>query len=137
MAARVLALLAAAAFVVAACGGAAAPTTTVTPSQALVATPAATVAATPAANPGGSEAAVAIVDFGFNSAALTIPVGTTVTWTNTGQKPHTVKSTDGGFASSGVLSNGGTYAQTFGTAGTFAYVCGIHAAMRATITVTP
>ena len=85
---------------------------------------------------GTTTTAVSIVDFGFKPATLTVPVGTTVTWRNTGAAPHTVTADDDTF-NSGNLAAGATFAQTFGSAGTFAYHCNIHASMTATIVVTP
>jgi len=96
----------------------------------------ATPTTAPTTAPAGG-AAVAIVDYGFNAADITVKAGTTVTWTNTGQRGHTVTSTDSGFTSSGTLSSGNTYAVTFGTAGSFSYVCAIHGSMKGTVTVTP
>lgn len=94
-------------------------------------------ATTPAAPAAGAPAAVAIANFAFAPADLTVATGTTVTWTNADGAPHSIKSSDGGFASGGALSKGASYTVTFSTAGTFAYVCGIHPSMRGTITVTP
>jgi plastocyanin len=117
--------------------------TTVAPTAATATGPAtatptkAPAGGSPTTAPAGAGAAVAIVDFGFNAADITVKVGTTVTWTNTGQRPHTVTSTDSGFTSSGTLGNGSTYAVTFQKAGTFAYVCSIHGSMKGTVTVTP
>ena len=88
------------------------------------------------APPAGGAGAVAIVDFAFDPVTLTIPVGTTVTWTNTGSVNHTVKWSDG-TPESDSLANGATYQRTFDAAGTFAYVCGIHGSMKGTISVTP
>lgn len=85
--------------------------------------------------PGGTTAAVSVVDFGFQPADLTVAAGTTVTWTNTGSATHTVKWSDGTPASTG-LTSGATYQRTFDAAGTFPYVCGIHGSMSGTITVT-
>src|SRR6266568_3158861 len=42
---------------------------------------------------------VKIDNFSFGPGTLTIPVGTTVTWTNRDDIPHTVVSTDGVFKS--------------------------------------
>lgn len=94
-------------------------------------------AATPAAPAADASVAVTIANFAFAPADLTIPAGTTVTWTNTDGAPHSVVSSDGGFANSNALGKGRTYSITFSTAGTFPYVCGIHSSMRATVTVTP
>jgi plastocyanin len=80
------------------------------------------------------SAAVSIVDFAFQPASVEIATGGTVTWTNTGQAPHTVTADDGSF-DSGTLSPGATFSQTFATAGTFTYHCNIHPQMTATIIV--
>jgi len=47
----------------------------------------------------GTSAEVKIDNFSFGPTALTVPVGTTVTWTNRDDIPHTVVSTDGVFKS--------------------------------------
>jgi plastocyanin len=80
------------------------------------------------------SAAVSIVDFAFQPASVEIVTGGTVTWTNTGQAPHTVTADDGSF-DSGTLSPGATFSQTFATAGTFTYHCNIHPQMTATVIV--
>ncbi len=92
----------------------------------------------PNPNPGptGSNA-VNISGFAFVPATITIKVGEKVTWTNKDSASHTVTSDDGGFASSGTLSQNKTYSVTFGTAGTFPYHCSIHPTMTGTVTVTP
>ncbi len=140
------------AFVLAACGGSTAPTpgvtfrapsaeptTAPTPEATAAPTPAATPAPTPepTAGPGGQTASVDVFDNGFTLADLTIAKGTTVTWTDTGQRSHTVTSADGTFGSDGALTSGKTYAHTFDSAGTFAYKCTIHSDMQGTVTVTP
>jgi plastocyanin len=79
-------------------------------------------------------AAVSIVDFAFQPASIEVATGGTVTWTNTGQAPHTVTADDGSF-DSGTLSPGATFSQTFATAGTFTYHCNIHPQMTATVIV--
>jgi plastocyanin len=79
-------------------------------------------------------AAVTIVDFAFQPATLTVPVGTTVTWTNTGNAPHTTTSTTG-LWDSGTLNTGGSFSRQFNQVGTFAYHCTIHPNMTATIMV--
>lgn len=98
-------------------------------------TPAASILFSPPS--GGSTAAIAIVDNAFQGGDLTVAAGTTVTWTNQGQRKHTVTSEDGSFASDGSLSSGAKFEHRFDTAGTFRYVCAIHAVMHGTITVTP
>jgi amicyanin len=85
------------------------------------------------ASQGGS--AVAITDFKFNPATLTVPVGTTVTWTNQDEEPHTVAAKDGSFHSPGMDTHG-TYSYKFDAAGSFDYICSIHPFMTGTVVVT-
>lgn len=98
-------------------------------------------ATTPASatSPGNVAAgpdAVSITNFAFAPASLTVPVGTTVTWTNKDEEPHTVSADDGSFRSQG-LGTGSTFTFTFTKAGTFAYICTIHPFMHGTVVVTP
>jgi plastocyanin len=71
-------------------------------------------------------------DFAFSPATLTVPLGTTVRWTNATSAPHTV--TAAGF-DSGTIPSGGTYSHTFTQAGTFSYRCAFHPNMTGTIVV--
>jgi plastocyanin len=80
-------------------------------------------------------ATVSIVDFAFQPGSVEVAAGGTVTWTNTGQAPHTVTADDGSF-DSGQLAPGASFSQTFNTAGTFTYHCSIHPQMTGTVTVT-
>jgi plastocyanin len=123
--ARILILGALIVPLLAACGGGTVATT---------APAAPTAPATSPAGGGGGGAAVAIVDLAFNPATTTVSVGETVTWTNNGQQPHTVKWSDGE-PESEQLASGDTYERTFDTAGTFDYVCGIHPSMTGSVTV--
>jgi plastocyanin len=77
---------------------------------------------------------VGIADFHFTPATLTIHVGNTVTWTNSGPSSHTATARDGSF-NTGQLSRGHRASHTFTTAGTYAYFCSIHPFMRGTVTV--
>jgi plastocyanin len=79
--------------------------------------------------------AVSIDNFAFVPATLTVPVGSTVTWTNHDEEPHTVAASDGSFHSPGMGSQA-SYSHTFPTAGRFDYVCSIHPFMHATVVVT-
>lgn len=90
------------------------------------------VALTPAGTPSGDAITIDILDFAFTETALEISVGTTVTWVNTGQAPHTVT---GGFGDSGMLQAGQSFSVTFGEAGVFDYLCQFHPDMTARITV--
>ena len=78
---------------------------------------------------------VVIFDNGYDPGGVTVPVGTSLTWSNTGALPHTVTDSNGAF-DSGFLMTGDTYRRTFNSAGTFSYLCTIHPEMVATVTVT-
>ncbi|HEX4559161.1 MAG TPA: cupredoxin family copper-binding protein [Mycobacterium sp.] len=90
-------------------------------------------ATAPAAPVSGNQ--VNIDGFAFVPASLTVSAGTTVTWTNRDEEPHTVAASDGSFHSPG-MGTGATFTHTFGTAGTFDYVCSIHPMMHGTVVVT-
>ncbi|MDQ3881118.1 MAG: cupredoxin domain-containing protein, partial [Chloroflexota bacterium] len=75
---------------------------------------------THAAHVHAADTSVTIVDDAFQPASVTISVGDTVTWVNTGDHPHTVTADDGSF-DSGELDTGGTFSHTFTSAGTFGY----------------
>jgi plastocyanin len=79
--------------------------------------------------------AVSIDNFAFAPATLTVPVGSTVTWTNKDEEPHTVVANDGSFHSPGMGSQA-TFSYTFAKPGKFDYVCSIHPYMHATVVVT-
>ena len=79
---------------------------------------------------------VTIDNFAFAPASVTVRVGSTVTWTNRDEEPHTVAATDGSFHSPG-MGTGATYSHAFPAAGTFDYVCSIHPSMHGTVVVTP
>ena len=82
------------------------------------------------------EASVSAIDNQFDPAQLDVEAGTTVTWTNNGESPHTVTASDGSFES-GNLDPGQTFSHTFDEAGEFGYVCDYHEAdgMVGSITV--
>lgn len=82
-----------------------------------------------------ADVSVHIVNYAFVDQSVTVPVGTTVVWTNDDFTVHTVTS-DTGVWDSGSLQKGGTFSYTFKTAGTFPYHCIPHPYMTATITVT-
>jgi plastocyanin len=77
---------------------------------------------------------VKIDNFSFGPAALTVPVGTTITWTNRDDIPHTVVSTEGVFKSK-VLDTDEKFSFTFSKAGTYPYFCSIHPKMTGKIIV--
>jgi plastocyanin len=96
--------------------------------------PASTSASAPGPAPVAGNA-VSIDNFAFVPATLTVAAGSTVTWTNQDEEPHTVVANDGSFRSPGMGSQA-TYSHTFATAGKFDYVCSIHPFMHATVVVT-
>jgi plastocyanin len=105
--------------------------------------PAPAVDCTPATPESGSPVAadkvvVNIVDFAFDQPEIEIPVGTTVTWVNTGAVEHTVVSFDDGDKvwDSNIMEPGALYSYVFETPGTFDYVCGLHPQMKARVIVT-
>lgn len=77
---------------------------------------------------------VGIDNFSFGPADVTVPAGTTVTWTNHDDIPHTVVSTDKVFKSK-VLDTGEQFSFTFTTPGTYAYFCSIHPKMTGKVLV--
>jgi plastocyanin len=79
-------------------------------------------------------AEVKIDNFSFGPAELTVPVGTTVTWTNRDDIPHTVVNTDKLFKSR-VLDTDEKFSFTFSKAGTFPYFCSIHPKMTGKVVV--
>ena len=89
---------------------------------------------------GGQAAAAAdgthvVVDnFSFAPATATIPVGTTVTWTNRDDIPHNVVSPEQKFKSP-VLDTSEKFSHTFAVAGTYKYYCSIHPRMTGQVVV--
>lgn len=79
---------------------------------------------------------IAIFNYKFDPAVLTVPAGTKVTWTNKDEVPHTVVSSDQRFTASGGLDTGDTYSYTFTTAGSYEYFCTLHPFMKGKIVVT-
>jgi len=79
---------------------------------------------------------VKIDNFSFGPATLTVPVGTTVTWTNHDDIPHTVVSTDDPKAfKSRVMDTDEKFSYTFTKAGTYTYFCSVHPKMTGKIVV--
>jgi plastocyanin len=86
------------------------------------------------AQPSAANAAVTIDNFVFGPQTLTVPVGTTVVWTNRDDIPHTVVSTDGVFKSK-VRDTDEQFSYTFDKAGTYPYYCSVHPKMTGKIVV--
>jgi plastocyanin len=83
-----------------------------------------------------ASAEVKIDNFSFTPATLTVAVGTTVTWTNRDDIPHTVVSTDDPKAfKSKVLDTDEKFSYTFTKAGAYPYFCSVHPKMTGTVVV--
>lgn len=80
---------------------------------------------------------VVISDYKFFPKTLTVPVGTTVTWVNHDNAPHTATHrtfSDEPF-DTGDLGHHAAYVHTFKTAGRYDYLCVLHQGMQGTIVV--
>lgn len=97
------------------------PTTSNTPN------PTTSINPNPAPSPAVSE--VLIQSFAFSPSTITVPVNTTVIWTNKDSAAHTVTSDTPAF-DSGTMNNNGTFSFKFTTAGTFPYHCAFHSGMK-------
>lgn len=95
-------------------------------------------AAAKAAPTGTSPGKIDIKNFSFNSAAITVKKGASVTWANNDSMAHTVTSVSGSpdTFDSGSIASGKTYTHTFTTLGVYSYICSFHSSMKGTVTVT-
>jgi plastocyanin len=73
----------------------------------------------------------------YEPRVLTVKIGTTVTWTNTGAVVHTVTAADRKTFDSKEIRPKARFSWTFPSAGTFAYICTYHPWMKGTIVVEP
>ena len=79
---------------------------------------------------------VQIKTFAFTPKVLTVTPGTTVTWANADEEPHTVTAVGGAFHSA-ALDTGNKYSFTFSKPGSYTYFCRLHPQMTATVVVRP
>jgi amicyanin len=112
-----------------------APSTSAHAMTTMAGMPPSSAAAAPV-GPAVAADQVSITNFAFAPAAITVKVGTTVTWTNNDEEPHTVFSGAGGIKSPVLASHQNTFSFTFSKPGTFDYNCTIHPFMHGTVTVT-
>ena len=77
---------------------------------------------------------VAIDGFAFMPQVITITAGTTVTWTNADEDPHTVVATDKSFHSSAIDTDE-RFSFTFTHPGEFTYFCSLHPHMTGKVVV--
>jgi plastocyanin len=83
---------------------------------------------------GPAETAIKIDNFVFTPNTLTLPVGSTVRWTNKDDIPHNVVSEDKSFKSK-VMDTDEQFSFTFTKPGTYTYFCSIHPRMTGKIIV--
>ena len=89
-----------------------------------------------AASVGAETASVKIDNFAFTPERLTVARGTTVSFTNNDDMPHTVTSAARPVQfKSPALDTGDHFEQTFDTPGTYGYFCSLHPHMQGTIVV--
>src|SRR5947208_1583400 len=77
---------------------------------------------------------IVVKNFMFQPMSLTVKAGSTVTWTNMDEEPHTVVSSSGVFRSN-ALDTKDSFSFKFDKAGTYTFVCSIHPQMVGTIVV--
>jgi plastocyanin len=92
-------------------------------------------AADTAADAAAESLAVDIKDFAFNPPEITVPVGGSVTWTNSDPVPHTATGLDREALQSGAIAPGESFTQAFDAAGTVEYFCEFHPNMKGSIVV--
>lgn len=83
--------------------------------------------------PGGIE--VKIDNFSFGPSSLKIASGTTVTWTNRDDVPHTVVSDDKKTFKSKALDTDEQFSYTFAKPGKYSYFCSVHPKMTGEVVV--
>jgi plastocyanin len=81
-----------------------------------------------------AEATVRIENFTFDPPEITVAPGTTVTWINRDDIPHTVAETGRRFRSK-VLDTEMSFSFTFETEGDYAYFCSLHPHMTGAVKV--
>ena len=85
----------------------------------------------------GGATKVDIPSISFDPESVTVKSGTTVTWTNSDDLPHTVTKEGGPGPDfdSGTIEPGGEFEQTIEGKGEIDYVCTIHPGQEGSITV--
>ena len=81
-----------------------------------------------------ADAEVKIANFTFDPPTLTVKAGTTVTWVNEDDIPHTVVATGKAFRSR-ALDTDDKFSFTFIKPGTYSYHCSVHPHMTGKIIV--
>jgi plastocyanin len=78
---------------------------------------------------------VKIDNFSFGAMKLSVSAGTTVTWINNDDVPHTVVSEDKTTFRSKALDTGDKFSYTFTKPGEYPYFCSVHPKMVAEVVV--
>lgn len=107
---------------------------TLTFAALLLAMAAAPLALVVAADREPAPSQIVIESFAFEPRDLTVAPGTTVTWVNMDETPHTVV-TDDKAIRSGALDTGDQFSFRFDSTGTYAYHCSLHPHMTGTVIV--
>jgi plastocyanin len=87
-----------------------------------------------AGEPANGPVEVKIDNYSFMPGDLSVAAGTTVTWVNHDDVPHTVRNNDGTIKSK-ALDTDDKFSMTFDKPGTYEYFCSIHAKMTAKVVV--
>ena len=82
------------------------------------------------------SAEIQIANFHYTPPTLVVAPGTTVTWKNADDSPHSVREKDGKFKSA-ALDTDDKFSQTFAAPGEYEYFCSIHPYMTGKIVVKP
>ena len=81
-----------------------------------------------------APAEVQVRDFAFHPAVLRVTRGTTVTWVNRDDSPHSIVLPALGLRSP-PLDTGARFSHAFDQSGSFDYRCGLHPQMRGSLVV--
>lgn len=81
-----------------------------------------------------STASVNIQNYHFSPSILIVSPGTTVTWTNNDNEPHTVTANNDSW-DSGSIPPGGSYSKTFNQVGAYLYTCDAQSFMKGKVIV--
>jgi plastocyanin len=82
----------------------------------------------------GEAARIVVKDFMFTPNSLTVSAGSTVTWANMDDEPHSVVSDDGLFRS-GAMDTNESFSFKFDKPGIYHFTCSIHPRMVGIIVV--
>jgi amicyanin len=81
-----------------------------------------------------AASSITIDNFSFTPKEITVAAGTTITWVNHDDVPHTVVNTEKKFKSK-ALDTDDQFSFTFTDAGTYSYFCSVHPIMTGKVIV--